>query len=289
MTSSERHAQVKKIFLELCELSPEDRSDRLEEICAGDHRLRSEVEQLLAFDERGDRSDSGLDPVTFVGPYRLLQKIGEGGMGEVWEAEQQQPIRRRVALKLIKWGMDTKEVLARFESERQALALMNHPNIAKAFDAGSSDEGRPYFAMEFVKGVRDQDLLRCQSPRHPESIGALLSGLRGCAARPPEGRHPPRPQTVQYPGRRRGRPAGAQDHRFRGGQGHLAAPHRKNAVHRARPVDRDSRVHEPGAGRVDEPRRRYPVRCLLVGRGPLRAVGGRATVRLGGTANGRVR
>src|ERR1700679_2204710 len=88
-----------------------------------------------------------------IGPYRLLELIGEGGMGQVWLAEQKQPVRRRVALKLIKAGMDTREVVARFESERQALALMDHPAIAKVFDAGSTPEGRPYFVMEYVAGI----------------------------------------------------------------------------------------------------------------------------------------
>jgi serine/threonine protein kinase/Flp pilus assembly protein TadD len=88
-----------------------------------------------------------------IGPYRLLEMVGEGGMGEVWLAEQKLPVRRRVALKLIKAGMDTREVVARFESERQALALMDHPAIAKVFDAGSTPQGRPYFVMEYVTGV----------------------------------------------------------------------------------------------------------------------------------------
>jgi serine/threonine protein kinase/tetratricopeptide (TPR) repeat protein len=88
-----------------------------------------------------------------IGLYQLLQLIGEGGMGEVWLAEQKQPVRRRVAVKLIKAGMDTREVIARFESERQALALMSHPSIAKVFDAGSTAEGRPYFVMEYVAGL----------------------------------------------------------------------------------------------------------------------------------------
>jgi len=90
---------------------------------------------------------------TVVGAYRLLQLLGHGGMGEVWLAEQKQPVRRRAAIKLIKAGMDTREVVARFESERQALALMDHPAIAKVFDAGSTAEGRPYFAMEYVSGI----------------------------------------------------------------------------------------------------------------------------------------
>ncbi len=100
---------------------------------------------VSAFPETGDPQR--------IGPYRILQKIGEGGMGVVYEAEQEQPVRRRVALKLIKWGMDTRQVVARFEAERQALARMNHPNVAKVFDAGTTPEGRPYFVMEHVKGV----------------------------------------------------------------------------------------------------------------------------------------
>jgi serine/threonine protein kinase len=88
-----------------------------------------------------------------IGPYQLLQMVGEGGMGEVWLAEQKHPVRRRVALKLVKAGMDTRQVVARFQSERQAIALMDHPAIAKVFEAGSTPEGRPYFVMEYVAGV----------------------------------------------------------------------------------------------------------------------------------------
>ena len=88
-----------------------------------------------------------------IGPFRLVQMVGTGGMGEVWRAEQTAPFHRTVALKLIKAGMDTRAVVARFESERQALALMEHPNIAKVFDAGATPEGRPYFVMEYVPGL----------------------------------------------------------------------------------------------------------------------------------------
>jgi serine/threonine protein kinase len=92
-------------------------------------------------------------PGEHIGSYKLLQVIGEGGMGSVWMAEQEEPVRRRVALKVIKLGMDTKQVIGRFEAERQALALMDHPNIAKVLDAGATEHGRPFFAMELVKGV----------------------------------------------------------------------------------------------------------------------------------------
>jgi serine/threonine protein kinase len=92
-------------------------------------------------------------PGAQVGRYKLLEKIGEGGFGVVYVAEQKTPIRRRVALKIIKLGMDTRSVVARFEAERQALAMMDHPNIAKVLDAGATDAGRPYFVMELVRGV----------------------------------------------------------------------------------------------------------------------------------------
>ena len=92
-------------------------------------------------------------PPRRIGPYRLLREIGQGGMGTVFMAEQEKPVRRRVALKVIKIGMDTAQVVARFEAERQALALMDHPSIARVFDAGTTDTGRPFFVMELVEGV----------------------------------------------------------------------------------------------------------------------------------------
>ena len=92
-------------------------------------------------------------PGTLIGPYKLLEQIGEGGMGVVYMAEQQTPVRRRVALKIIKPGMDTRQVIARFEAERQALAMMDHSNIARVLDAGATESGRPYFVMELVRGI----------------------------------------------------------------------------------------------------------------------------------------
>src|SRR5215475_4884657 len=92
-----------------------------------------------------------------IGRYKLLQQIGEGGCGVVYVAEQEEPVRRRVALKVIKLGMDTRSVMARFEAERQALAIMDHPNIAKVLDAGATETGRPFFVMELVRGIRITD------------------------------------------------------------------------------------------------------------------------------------
>ncbi len=113
------------------------------------------VRQLQFDAAKGGANPAGLlaeRPSVQIGPYKLLQQIGEGGMGAVWMAEQSKPVQRRVALKIIKPGMDSREVIARFEAERQALALMDHPNIAKVFDAGTTESGRPFFAMELVKG-----------------------------------------------------------------------------------------------------------------------------------------
>jgi serine/threonine protein kinase len=149
---------------------PRARAEFLDRVCGGNEALRREVESLLAAYDVGTRLES---PALFadahatagyrspaeevggcVGPYRLMEQIGEGGMGLVFVAEQTAPVRRRVALKLIKPGMDSKQVLARFEAERQALALMEHPNIARVLDAGTTEQGRPYFVMELVRGDR---------------------------------------------------------------------------------------------------------------------------------------
>ncbi len=109
-----------------------------------------------------------------IGPYKLLQQIGEGGFGVVWMAGQEQPVRRRVALKIIKMGMDTKEVIARFEQERQALAMMEHPNIAKVFDAGATQYGRPFFVMELVRGVKITDYCDQQELATAERLALFI-------------------------------------------------------------------------------------------------------------------
>ena len=147
--------------------SPDARERYMAEACNHDPAMRRQIENLLeAFAGAPVADDShvfsSLTPeechaaVTsseVIDHYKLLEEIGEGGMGIVYMAEQTEPIRRRVALKIIKPGMNSRQVIARFEAERQALALMDHPNIAKVFDAGSTAKGRPYFVMELVKGI----------------------------------------------------------------------------------------------------------------------------------------
>jgi serine/threonine protein kinase len=138
------------------EREPSQRAPFLAEACRDDDELRREAESLLAratIDAATLDDPPGELAEKVIGHYHLLQKIGEGGMGEVWLAEQKEPVRRRVALKLVKAGMNTRKVMARFESERQALALMEHPAIAKVYDAGSTSQGAPYFVMEYVAGV----------------------------------------------------------------------------------------------------------------------------------------
>ena len=149
-----------------CE-TPQQREEFLAHACGDDSVIRQRVDQLLKahFDVGnflgGDAGEPGPtvdqptteQPGTQIGPYKLLQQLGEGGMGVVYMAEQKEPVKRRVAVKVIKPGMDTQQVIARFEAERQALAMMDHPNIAKVLDAGATENGRPYFVMELVNGL----------------------------------------------------------------------------------------------------------------------------------------
>jgi serine/threonine protein kinase len=159
--------QAQSIFIEALEKTdPAERAAFLDRVCAGDMALRQRIDRLLQQHRTDDSflepqaatlADTVDDPIrerpgTVIGPYKLLEQIGEGGMGLVFVAEQQQPVRRKVALKVIKPGMDTRHVVARFEAERQALALMDHAHIAKVHDGGTTPEGRPYFVMELVKG-----------------------------------------------------------------------------------------------------------------------------------------
>jgi serine/threonine protein kinase/WD40 repeat protein len=165
-----------EIFERASQLSGEARAAYLKEVTGGDEPLRQRIEALLQAGESAGTTflkepavsaktlfiTTNMLPVTEkagdkIGRYKLLEQIGEGGCGVVYVAEQQEPVRRRVALKVIKLGMDTRQVVARFEAERQALALMDHPNIAKVLDAGATETGRPYFVMELVRGIKITD------------------------------------------------------------------------------------------------------------------------------------
>jgi serine/threonine protein kinase/uncharacterized protein (DUF2267 family) len=161
--------KAEEIFNQAVGLSdPARQAAYLEEACGGDEKLRAQVEALLQWHEEAgsflevpavdpnatlETSAAGEGPGATIGRYKLLERIGEGGMATVYMAEQKHPIRRRVALKIIKLGMDTRQVIARFEAERQALAMMDHPHIAKVLDAGTTETGRPYFVMELVRGL----------------------------------------------------------------------------------------------------------------------------------------
>jgi serine/threonine protein kinase len=159
----------KRLFNAALELkTPGERVAYLDKVCGSDLAMKKRIMALLkAHGDTDDFLDLLMDnahispadedlkegPGTVIGRYKLLEQIGEGGMAVVYMAEQQEPIRRKVALKIIKLGMDTRQVIARFEAERQALAMMDHPNIAKVLDAGATDTGRPFFVMELVHGV----------------------------------------------------------------------------------------------------------------------------------------
>ena len=177
MTESNRE---EALFQAAIQLAGAERAAFLNGACHGDPALRQRLEALLAAHEAQDsllepgEAKPGRGPFNTIkvappaqpadeavgqtlGRYKLLEKIGEGGCGVVYVAEQTEPVRRRVALKVIKLGMDTKAVVARFEAERQALAMMDHPNIAKVLDAGTTETGRPFFVMELVRGIHITD------------------------------------------------------------------------------------------------------------------------------------
>ena len=195
--------QIERLFQEAADLPPE-RRDTFLDAADVDATVRERVEAMLE-EMDGDSLDQPPfidvdDPVVFEGPgtvigrYKLLQKIGEGGFGVVYMAEQREPMLRKVALKVVKLGMDTKEVVARFEAERQALAMMDHPNIARVLDAGSTAAGRPYFVMELVRGISitdycDQNKLEtverlalfesvCHAVQHAHSKGVIHRDIK---------------------------------------------------------------------------------------------------------------
>jgi eukaryotic-like serine/threonine-protein kinase len=189
--------RLEEVFLAASELPESERSAYLDEACGPDVELRAAVDRLLAAhgDPASILKSHAAQPSTdlhnpqpdmgtvLAGRYTLLDEIGEGGMGTVWMARQTEPVKRMVAVKLIKPGMDSKAVLARFEAERQALALMDHPNIARVLDGGLAADGRPFFVMDLVKGVpitqfcdarkltpRERLELSCRSARRSSTL-----------------------------------------------------------------------------------------------------------------------
>ena len=201
--------RVKAIFLEALEIGPAEKwDDFLRGACGDDAVLLRRVKVLLDAHRGADSLLDGPDHVptiamasatadvagTVIGPYRLMEQIGEGDMGVVFVAEQQEPVRRKVALKIIKLGMDTRQVIARFEAERQALAMMDHPNIAKVHDGGATESGRPYFVMDLVRGLPitdycDQEqlsirerldlfVLVCRAVQHAHQKGVIHRDLK---------------------------------------------------------------------------------------------------------------
>ena len=183
--SDESNKPVREIFANALELKdPCERERYLAQACGQDAKLRQRSSRCCRPTGSGRIPPAdpvvppeqliGEGPGTVIGRYKLLQEIGEGGFGLVFMAEQLEPVQRKVALKIIKAGMDTREVIARFEAERQALALMDHPNIARVLDAGATESGRPYFVMELVKGIPITDYCDQNRPPHRGAAGLFM-------------------------------------------------------------------------------------------------------------------
>src|SRR5271170_5200937 len=215
------------LFTEAVQLPVEQRSAFLVTACGGNAELRANVEALLrAHVESGEFLEKAPEEIKtqaivpgekagdWIGRFKLLQQIGEGGCGVVFMAEQDEPIRRKVAIKIVKPGMDTKTVIARFEAERQALALMDHPNIAKVLDAGATESGRPYFVMELVRGIKitdycDQNSFKtsarldmfidvCDAVQHAHQKGIIHRDLKPSSILVTMDDHAPVPKVIDF-------------------------------------------------------------------------------------------
>jgi non-specific serine/threonine protein kinase/serine/threonine-protein kinase len=184
MATPEQWPKIKEIVGAALEREPKERGAFLDQACSQDQELRAEVESLLAahVDAVGlsenpwaatTVADAGGESKT-IGPYRLIRTLGAGGMGQVWLAEQTSPVRRRVALKLIRTGTYDSSLVQRFQSERQSLAIMEHPAIAKVFDAGTMLEGQPYFVMEYVDGLPITDYCDRKRLNIRERLGLFI-------------------------------------------------------------------------------------------------------------------
>ena len=269
--TGESWERVKEILHQAMQLAPEQRSGFLDEACVSDTALREEVESLLLADEDlrpgflqapplAGELNSDANAFGFIGAlvegqifaerFQLIRKLGEGGMGQVWLAEQTSPVKRQVALKLIKAGMYDESVVQRFQSERQSLAIMDHPAIAKVFDAGTTPQGQPYFVMEYVPGLPITEYCDQKKLRIADRLGLFIQGLRRRTACPPEGHHPSRFETGQHPGGGTGRQTYAADYRLRVGQGSHASCQAKPVLPSVG-LFWDARVYKSGAGRSE--------------------------------------
>jgi serine/threonine protein kinase/tetratricopeptide (TPR) repeat protein/streptogramin lyase/subtilisin-like proprotein convertase family protein len=226
---AERHSDEMSIFLSAIEVDSADKRNAfLDTACREDQKLRAAVEALLREHETAqglldspdllapiiDTAPTAEKPGTYIGPYKLVEEIGEGGMGSVFMAFQKEPVRRKVALKVIKPGMDSKQVVSRFEAEKQALAMMDHPNIARVLDAGSSESGRPYFVMDLVRGTPiteycDQNRLSnrerlglfasvCQAVQHAHQKGIIHRDIKPSNILVATDRDPPTPKIIDF-------------------------------------------------------------------------------------------
>ena len=286
--------RVGVVFQTVAELPPAERAAVLERECAATPSCGERVVALIkAHDDSAELPDPertsalasavegtsayarvpALEPgQVFAGRYKLREKLGEGGMGAVFVADQTAPVQRRVAIKVIRSGLDTQPLLARFEQERQALALMDHPNIAKVLDAGIDDAHRPYFAMELVKGLPltkycDDARLSprqrvelfvpvCQAVQHAHQKGIIHRDLKpsNILVGLYDGRQVPKVIDFGV--------AKATGPRLTG----------QSDPHRARQLDRHARIHVARAGRVEQPRHRHTIGRLRAGRHSLRAL-----------------
>jgi hypothetical protein len=215
----QRWETVKELLQQALHLEPAQRAAFLDEACPSDPSLRAEVESLLLADEAvrssflqsktlvADRHRNGAISALEAGQvfeqrFQLVRKVGEGGMGQVWLAEQVSPVRRQVALKLIKAGMYDEAVVQRFRSERQSLAIMDHPAIAKVFDAGTTPQGQPYLVMEYVPGLPITDYCDQHKLSIKDRLRLFIHAMRGRATRAPESDHPSGSEALEYSGHR---------------------------------------------------------------------------------------
>ncbi len=303
---SEGNPTANQIFRDALEItSVERRHAFVEQACGDDAKLRQDVEALLNAHQESPGGSaavladakkttpfapaSGEFDETTLGPYQLRGLIAEGGMGVVYEAYQEEPVRRTVALKIIKPGMDSRDVIARFEIERQTLALMDHPNIASVLDAGSTQWGHPYFVMELVRGTPITTHCDVHRLSIRERLQTVHAGVPRGPARASEGHHSSRHQTVQCAGHDERRLARAEDHRLRCRQSTRSAVDRADASHAVFPNGRHTAVHESGTVVARQSGCRHAERRLLAGSLAVRVVDGHDALRCGSARQGDLR